>query len=112
VVTTAFGGQLDYLSGSPHLVRFDLIAVDDPAGRPSYASDQLWADPDVDHAAMLLREIAADPRQARGLAERRAAEIRHRYRPAAVAATFREAVERRDTTRAGIDAPARASAGR
>src|SRR5262249_517682 len=43
VVTTGYGGQLDYLADSPHLVRFELVPVDDPAGFPSYAPDQRWA---------------------------------------------------------------------
>ena len=93
VVTTGYGGQLDYLAGSPHLVRFARIAVDDPAGRPSYAPDQRWAEPDLDHATALLREVAADPRRAAASAAPRAADIRRRYSAAAVATRFREAVE-------------------
>ncbi len=60
VVTTAFGGHLDYLAGSPHLVDFDLVAVEDPSGLPSYAPDQRWAEPDLDHGAAVLREVLAD----------------------------------------------------
>jgi glycosyltransferase involved in cell wall biosynthesis len=94
VVTTGFGGQLDFLGDSPYLVSFDLIPVDDPAGFPSYAPDQRWADANLDHAAALLREVAADPASARALAEPIGAEIRSRYSPAAVAAAFRDAVDR------------------
>lgn len=94
VVTTGFGGHLDYLAGSPYLVDFELVPVVDPAGFPSYAPDQHWAEPDVDHAAALLRRIAADPRQARAAAVSIGADVRSRYRPEAIAATFRSAVER------------------
>jgi glycosyltransferase involved in cell wall biosynthesis len=93
VVTTGFGGHLDYLSGSPYLVDFELVPVIDPAGFPSYAPDQRWAEPDVDHAAALLRQIAADPHQTSAVAAAIAADIRHRYRPEAIAAAFRSAVE-------------------
>jgi len=109
VVTTAFGGQLDYLAGSPHLVRFELIAVENPAGFPSYAPDQRWAEPDVEHAAALLREVADDPHRAAAMARPIAAQIMDRYRPAAVAAAFRAAVEAHDDMRGGR--PAAASSG-
>lgn len=86
VVTTGFGGQLDYLAGSPYLVNFELTRVDHPAGMPSYTPDQRWAEPDVDHAAALLREIASD--RARPIT----GDIGSRYRPAVVAAAFIAAV--------------------
>ncbi len=69
VVMTGFGGQLDYLEGSPHLVDFELVPVEDPMGYPSYAPDQRWAEPDLGHAVHRLREVWAD----REAAARRAA---------------------------------------
>lgn len=92
VVITGFGGQLDYLAGSPGLVDFELVPVDDPAGLPSYAPDQHWADPDIDHGAALLRSVHDDPRQAAAVASATAQDIRWRYRPAAIAAAFTAAV--------------------
>jgi glycosyltransferase involved in cell wall biosynthesis len=100
VVITGFGGQLDYLSSSPYRVRFDLVPVLDPAGFPSYASDQIWAEPDVDHAADLLREVVADPREAAARSEPIAASIRRRYRPQAIAEAFVTAVEQHRVRRA------------
>ena len=93
VVITGFGGQLDYLGDSPYLVDFELVSVQDPAGYPSYAPDQRWAEPDIDHGAVLLRTVFDDREQAAALAGARAADIRHRYRPEAIAAAFRSAVE-------------------
>jgi len=93
VVTTAFGGHLDYLAGSPYLVGFDLVPVEDPAGSPSYAPNQRWAEPDVEHGAALLRRVAADPQHAAELARSIAADISRRYRPEAIASSFRAAVE-------------------
>jgi hypothetical protein len=93
VVTTGYGGHLDYLEGSPYLVRFDTVPVHDPAGYPTYAPNQHWAEPDLDHGAELLREVMAHRRQARAQAEALAGELLWRYRPAAVAAAFRAAVE-------------------
>jgi glycosyltransferase involved in cell wall biosynthesis len=93
VVMTGFGGQLDYLEGSPYLVGFELVPVYDPATLMKQNPDQRWADPDIDHAAALLRQIAADPRDAAASAQSRAGKIRDRYRPEAVAEIFRAAVD-------------------
>jgi glycosyltransferase involved in cell wall biosynthesis len=94
VVTTGFSGHLDYLAGSPYLVGFDVIPVQDPSGFPTYAPEQRWGDPDVEHGAALLRGVAADPEQAAAVACSIAAEIEWRYRPATIASAFRSAVER------------------
>jgi glycosyltransferase involved in cell wall biosynthesis len=92
VVTTGFGGHLDYLADSPYLVGFKLVPVIDSAGFPSYAPDQRWADPDVEQGAALMREVVADPRRAAAVAGSSAAEIRWQYRPEAIASAFRSAV--------------------
>jgi glycosyltransferase involved in cell wall biosynthesis len=110
VVTTGFGGHLDYLANSPYLVDFELVPVIHAAGFPSYAPDQRWADPDVQQAVALLREVAADPGRAADVAGAIAAEIRWRYRPEVIASAFRSAVAEFDgrpaehpTTAAEID---------
>jgi len=92
VVTTGFGGHLDYLEGSPYLVRYGLVPVEDTAGHPSYAPDQRWAEPDLDHGAELLREVMARRPAATAWAADRAGEIQLRYGPEAVAEAFRTAV--------------------
>ncbi len=93
VVTTGFGGHLDYLAGSDYLVRYDLVPVDDPAGYPSYAPDQHWAEPDLDHAVELLRRVLTHRKEAVAHAAGLAREIRWRYRAPAVAAEFRSVVD-------------------
>jgi hypothetical protein len=99
VITTGFGGHLDYLEGSPYLVDFELVSVDDQAGWPSYAPDQRWAEPDVDHGAALLREVLSDRKRAAATAGAIGAEIRRRYSPQAVAETFVATVESRTLAR-------------
>jgi glycosyltransferase involved in cell wall biosynthesis len=94
VVITGFGGQLDYLTGSPHLVRFELVPVHDPLGFASYTPKQRWAEPDVDHGAALLREVAQNPQLAREACAPLAADIRARFSPEVVAKAFHSAVER------------------
>jgi glycosyltransferase involved in cell wall biosynthesis len=91
VVTTAYGGHLDYLGGSPGLVDYHLVPVDDPAATLSYSPDQRWAEPNVDHAAQLLRAVVTDPTH-RQWATQRGHEIQSRYRPERVADAFVEAI--------------------
>jgi glycosyltransferase involved in cell wall biosynthesis len=93
VVMTRFGGQLDFLRDSPYLVDFELVPAEDPPSFPSYAPDQHWAEPDVEHGAALLREVFAHRDRASTLAGSLAVEIRERYRPAAIAEAFRSAVK-------------------
>jgi len=93
VVTTGFGGQLDYLAGSPLLVEHRIVGVNERAGGASYTRDQRWAEPNVDHGAALLRQVAADPLRAHELAQERGREIRRRYRPEAIASAFIHALE-------------------
>jgi Glycosyltransferase sugar-binding region containing DXD motif len=100
VVMTGFGGQLDYLHGSPCLVGFDLVPVMDQAGFPSYAPDQHWAEPDVDHAASLMRQVAGDPDDAAAAFEPIVETIRANHGPRAIGEMFQAAVARHRSQRA------------
>ncbi len=58
VIMTGFGGQLDYLPGEfAYLVDFDLIPVFDKLGKKSYSEDQTWAEPKLQHASQLMRNV-------------------------------------------------------
>jgi glycosyltransferase involved in cell wall biosynthesis len=94
VVMTGFGGQLDFLGESPYLVNFELVPAEDPVSFPSYAPDQRWAEPDLEHGEAILREVFAHRERATALAGSLAVDIRERYSPAAVAEAFHSAVER------------------
>jgi hypothetical protein len=90
---TGFGGQVDFLCDSPYLVSFDLVPVLDPAAYPSFAPDQRWAEPDLGHAATLLRQGAENREGAVAVAQSLAARIRRQYSPESVADAFRAAVD-------------------
>ncbi|HEV3054902.1 MAG TPA: hypothetical protein VGX45_09630, partial [Solirubrobacteraceae bacterium] len=70
-----------------------LVSVDDPPSFPSFAPEQRWADADVEHGAELLRDVFTERDRARAVGDALAGVVRDRYRPAAVAAKFRSAVE-------------------
>lgn len=109
VVMTGFGGQVDFLCDSPYLVSFELVPVLDPAGYPSFAPDQRWAEPDLDHAAALLRQVAEHPDEAGTVAQSLAARIRREYSPESVADTFRAAVDQARSGHGRPTAPAAVS---
>ena len=102
VVMTGFGGQLEYLdNASAFLVDYDLTAVDDPAGGESYTPDQSWAEPDVEHASALLRQVYDDPLAARARGALAGRRIVERYSPERVASSFLAALGRLLEPRAG-----------
>jgi len=68
VVATGWSGNLDFMNeDSALLVDYELVPVG-PGSAP-YPPDDRWAEPDLDHAAWLLRELAAEPARARALGE-------------------------------------------
>lgn len=93
VVTTGFGGPLEYLSPSTaDLVDYTLVPVVDRRGRASYGPTQRWAEPDLDVAAAFLRAIYERPEQARARARALALEVRRRFSESAVLAPMLEAI--------------------
>jgi glycosyltransferase involved in cell wall biosynthesis len=80
VIMTGFGGQLDYLSREySFLVDWRLVPVQDRYGRPSYTSDQNWAEPSMDHAVRLMRWVFENPEAARKKARLQARLIRQAF---------------------------------
>jgi glycosyltransferase involved in cell wall biosynthesis len=61
VVTTGFGGQLDYLHGSPLLVDYEPVPVHDGTRWGTYTPDQRWAEPDIEHAAEPAQAMTIAP---------------------------------------------------
>ena len=93
VVTTGFGGHLDYLdAATAFLVDYELVPVDDPAGEHSYTAEQTWAEPSVAHGAELLRQVFSDPAAAGRRAGVLADRIRERYDTASIARQFIDGV--------------------
>lgn len=93
VVTTGWGGQLDYLDPDHSwLVDHDLVPVSHRV-QSSYSPDQNWAEPRLDHAVDLLRKVAADIDGARGRAMPLADRVRRDYAPPVVAARLLGALD-------------------
>lgn len=59
VVATGWSGNMDFMKGPlAHPVPYRLIPVDDPEGNYAGDLDARWAEPDIDAAARILRELA------------------------------------------------------
>ena len=92
VIATGWSGFLEYLDDrSAYLVDHTLTSVQHSAFH-SYSPDQRWAEPDVEHAVELLREVAADPVGARLRAKPARDRVLHDYAPARVAKQLLDAV--------------------
>jgi glycosyltransferase involved in cell wall biosynthesis len=71
VIATGYSSNMDFMNEANSFpVRFNLrnITKDDhrhqPLFRRMYAPGQLWAEPDLDHAAELMRRVFSDPHEA------------------------------------------------
>jgi glycosyltransferase involved in cell wall biosynthesis len=77
VIATGYGGVTDFFDDSTGwVVRHTMVALEEAQG--PYPVGAVWADPDPDHAAELMLQIAAAPEAAAGkieAARRRIAEI-------------------------------------
>ncbi|HEU0301089.1 MAG TPA: methyltransferase domain-containing protein, partial [Longimicrobium sp.] len=92
VVATAYSGPLDYLDPAAHgMVRWTPVPVRQPY---HYYNPQMrWADPDVDHAAALLRETFDHRDGAAARAAAAGARIREQFSLEAVGAAARARLE-------------------
>lgn len=80
VIATGYGGTLEFTTDeNAYLVDWTPVAVGE--GAHPYPASGVWADPDVEQAAELMREVFADPvaARARGALGRR--EVRQHHAP-------------------------------
>lgn len=90
VIATGWSGHLDWLgAGWPGAVGHRLVGAPAwPPDRPSYWPSQRWAEPDLDHAAMLMREHVRDPARFRATAATIAERIADDYTEPRIARAF------------------------
>ncbi len=85
VITTGFGGQLAYLGHDhPGLVPFSWAAVGDSENSPHLEPDMVWAAPDLDAAAMMMRAVRDGNSPAVTIAPTLARHLNEAYSPLAV----------------------------
>jgi glycosyltransferase involved in cell wall biosynthesis len=93
VIATGWSGPLDYLTPlNSYLVDYQLVPVGE--GNDPYPAEGIWAEPDLDHAAALMREVVERPDEARRRAERGRAEVEAAHSPAAAGAAMAARIAR------------------
>ena len=87
VIATRYSGNLDYMcDDNAFLVDAEMRPIG-PEGAP-YPAEGLWAEPDVQQAAALMRRVVDDPQEARSRGAQAERDIAARYSPAAAGATM------------------------
>ena len=80
VIATGYSGNLDFMTAeNSWLVDHTLVKVGE--GSPPYPPDADWAEPDLEHAARLMREVREHPVEAGARAARGRAELLATHSP-------------------------------
>jgi glycosyltransferase involved in cell wall biosynthesis len=91
-IATGWSGNMEYMDANNSFpVRFGLIPVG--ADEYPFPQDQVWADPDVDHAAQLLIRLVNDPLYGKTIGERARAHMQANYSDAVLGARYRARFE-------------------
>jgi glycosyltransferase involved in cell wall biosynthesis len=80
VIATGYSGNLDFMTATNSLLVDHQLVPIGPGAAP-YPADGEWADPDVEHAATLMRRLFDDPDGARELGATAAQDIRRTHSP-------------------------------
>jgi SAM-dependent methyltransferase/glycosyltransferase involved in cell wall biosynthesis len=87
VIATGWSGNLDFMTPeNSYLVDYELVDVG-VEGAP-YPADGRWAEPDLDHAASLMRRVFTDREEAAAKGARAAADLRRTHSLEAAAASM------------------------
>ncbi len=92
VISTDWSGTAEFVTaanGCP--VRCSLVTLDRNHG--PYAKGQTWAEPDIDHAASWMRQLAQDRPLAQKLGAAARATIEDKFSPATIGARYRQRLE-------------------
>jgi glycosyltransferase involved in cell wall biosynthesis len=92
VIATGYSGNLDFMTAENGLlVDYELVPIG--PGSPPYPADGEWADPNIEHAAALMRLVFDDPSAATALGVRAAQDIHRSHSPEAAGELMRRRLE-------------------
>ena len=92
VIATGYSSNMEFMTpGNSFAVDYLLTTLSRNHG--PYPRGFTWADPDVDHAARLMRTLVDDSRQAAEAGRQAAADVRAQFSPAGAAARIRGRLE-------------------
>jgi len=91
-VATGWSGNMEYMNSQVSFpVDYRLIPVND--GEYPHWQNQVWADPDIDHAASILVRLVDDPAQAKAVGERARVHMQTNYSDATIGRRYRARLE-------------------
>ena len=107
VIATGYSGNLQFMTpANSWLVGYELTRVGE--GVEMYPPDAQWAEPDLGHAAELMREVRAGGEAVRRRAERGRRDVEAAFSPEATGAAMRARLERLASTARAARSPGRA----
>ena len=92
VIATGWSGNMDFLSvanGFP--VQYELVEIDETVG--PYGAGETWAEPSIDHAAALMRQVFEDRREARRRGEIARSDVHRDYSPERISRLIADRLE-------------------
>jgi glycosyltransferase involved in cell wall biosynthesis/SAM-dependent methyltransferase len=92
VIATGYSGNLDFMTDeNSYLVPHTMVEIGPDA--PPYPADKQWAEPDLDRASALMRQVFEDPQAAALRGRRAAVDIRRTHSPEAACESIRARME-------------------
>jgi SAM-dependent methyltransferase len=93
VIATGYSGNLEFMnSENSYLVPYELVHV--PPGCEPYPVDASWAEPDLDVAAEMMREVLRDPGRASAVGARAKSDVERLHSPARAGAAVADRLAR------------------
>lgn len=93
VVMTGYGGQRDFLDPvHAGLVEYRMVPVHEPTWAANYRPSDRWAEPDLDHAIALMRQVYENRAEASRRARLLSDDIRRRFSERSILDAWRKAL--------------------
>ena len=93
VIATAYSGNVDFMTrDNSYLVDYRLVPIGH--GNDPYPVDGEWAEPDLEHAATIMRQVFQNREEAAARGARAASEIRRSHGPEPAGRAMRNRLER------------------
>ena len=106
VISTGYSGNVDFMNEeNSFLVDYEICQVG--PGNEIYPADGTWADPNLEHAARLIRHVYDDPRAAAQMGARAREDIARTLSPEATGSAMRRRLHELAASNSGVRAPGR-----
>ena len=94
VIATGYSGNMDFMNvNNSFQVKYNLVDVGEN-DYPPFSKGYVWAEPDIEHAAELMRFVYHNREYASRLGEKASEDIKNLYSPAFAGQEIRKRLER------------------